>query len=198
MRRTSAKELWQKLEEKYMTKSLENRIYLKKKLFRFEYRQGIFMSEHLDDFNKIIADLMNIDVKIDDKDKALLLLNSLPNNYDHFTHTLINGKTEVQYDVVSATLMNNEYRKKDKQAHRDSSSNALTDESKASDKSKQVEFDVNPVKSDGDYTNEEETPVDIIPVELEGDGTDEEETPAQEPPQKQADSIAASRPKRNI
>ena len=67
-----------------MTKILENRIYLKKKLFRFEYRQGISMTEHLDDFNKIIADLMNIDVTIDDEDKALLLLNSLPDSYDHF------------------------------------------------------------------------------------------------------------------
>ena len=101
-----------------MTKSLENRIYLKKKLFRFEYRQGISMTEHLDDFNKIIADLINIDVKVDDEDKALLLLNSLPDSYDHFTHTLINGKTEVKYDVVSAALMNNEYRKKDKQIGR--------------------------------------------------------------------------------
>ncbi|KAJ8616233.1 hypothetical protein MRB53_035605 [Persea americana] len=203
MRETSAKELWQKLEEKYMTKSLENRIYLKKKLFRFEYRQGISMTEHLDDFNKIIADLMNIDVTIDDEDKALLLLNSLPNSYDHFTHTLINGKIEVKYDVVSVALINNEYRKKDKQAHKDSSSDALTqngsqDESKASGKSKQVEFDVIPVKSDGDYTNEEETPVDVIPVELEGDDTSEEEVPAQEPPQEQADSIAASKPKKNI
>ncbi|KAJ8643984.1 hypothetical protein MRB53_005732 [Persea americana] len=148
---------------------------------------------------------MNIDVKIDDEDKALLLLNSLLDSYDHFTHTLINEKAEVKYDVVSAALMNNEYRKKDKQAHKDSSSDALTneqngsqDESKASGKSKQVEFDVIPIKSNGDYTNEEETPVDVIPVELEGDDIGEEETPAQEPPQEQADSIAASRPKRNI
>eukprot|EP00268_Persea_americana_P009428 TRINITY_DN13788_c0_g4_i2.p1 TRINITY_DN13788_c0_g4~~TRINITY_DN13788_c0_g4_i2.p1 ORF type:complete len:117 (+),score=26.76 TRINITY_DN13788_c0_g4_i2:400-750(+) len=78
MRETSAKELWQKLEEKYMTKSLENRIYLKKKLFRFEYHQGISMTEQLDEFNKIIDDLVNIDVKVDDEDKALLLLNLLP------------------------------------------------------------------------------------------------------------------------
>ncbi|KAJ8625128.1 hypothetical protein MRB53_033658 [Persea americana] len=134
MGKTSAKELWQKLEEKYMTKSLENRIYLKKKLFRFEYRQGIFMTEHLDDFNKIIADLMNIDVKIDDDDKALLLLNSIPDSYDHFTHTLINRKTEVKYDVVSATLMNNEYRKTDKHAHRDSSSDALTVRGRSDDR----------------------------------------------------------------
>ncbi|KAJ8632730.1 hypothetical protein MRB53_026066 [Persea americana] len=128
------------------------------------------------------------------------LWQKLEENYDYFTHTLINGKTEVKYDVVSTALMNNEYRKKD------SSSNALTnkqngasqDGSKASGKSKQVEFDVVPVKSDGDYTNEEETPVDVILVELEDDDTDKEETPAQEPPQEQADFIAASRSKRNI
>ncbi|KAJ8619600.1 hypothetical protein MRB53_028129 [Persea americana] len=76
--------------------------------------------------------------------------------------------------------------------------NGSQDESKASSKSKQVEFDVIPVRSDGDNTNKEETLVDVIPIELEGDDTDEEETPAQEPPQEQANSIAASRPKRNI
>ncbi|KAJ8637632.1 hypothetical protein MRB53_011899 [Persea americana] len=101
MTETSAKELWQKLEEKYMTKSLENRIYLKKKLFHFECHQGVSITEHLNGFNKIIPDLMNIDVKINDENKALLLLNSIPNSYNHFTHTLINGKIEVKYDVVS-------------------------------------------------------------------------------------------------
>ncbi|RWR77058.1 Retrovirus-related Pol polyprotein from transposon TNT 1-94 [Cinnamomum micranthum f. kanehirae] len=57
--------------------------------------------------------------------------------------------------------------------------NDFQEESKAIGTSKQVEFDV-------------------IPFESEGDDTNEEEIPAQEPPQEQADSIAASRPKRNI
>ena len=35
MRETKAKELWKMLEDKYMTKSVENRLYLKKKLFHF-------------------------------------------------------------------------------------------------------------------------------------------------------------------
>ena len=35
MRETKAKELWKMLEDKYMTKSVENRLYLKKKLFLF-------------------------------------------------------------------------------------------------------------------------------------------------------------------
>ncbi|KAJ8649791.1 hypothetical protein MRB53_002814 [Persea americana] len=139
------------------------------------------MTEHLDDFNKIIVDLMNIDVKIDNEDNALLFLNPLADSYDHFAHTLINRKTEVKYDVVSAALMNNEYQKNDKQAHRVSSSDVLTEESKANGTSKQVEFDV-------------------IPIELNGDDTYEEKTPAQEPlpEQEEEDSIAASRQKRNI
>ncbi|KAJ8771862.1 hypothetical protein K2173_027039 [Erythroxylum novogranatense] len=88
MKETSAKELWTKLEEKYMTKSAENRLFLKKRLFRFQYRPGISMHEHLNDYNKILADLANLDVKIPDEDKALCLLNSLPDDYDHLTTTL--------------------------------------------------------------------------------------------------------------
>ncbi|GFZ19218.1 hypothetical protein Acr_27g0009570 [Actinidia rufa] len=89
MKETSAKELWDKLENKYMTKSVENRLYLKKKLFRFQYKQGTSMNEHLNSFNKILADLQNLDVEIDDEDKALLLLNSLPETYEHLTTTLL-------------------------------------------------------------------------------------------------------------
>ena len=49
------------------------------------------MAEHLDDFNKIITDLLNLDVKIDDEDKALLLLNSLPESYEFLVTTLLHG-----------------------------------------------------------------------------------------------------------
>ncbi|CAL8990667.1 unnamed protein product, partial [Prunus brigantina] len=98
MKETSAKKLWRKLEEKYMTKSAENRLFLKKRLFRFQYRSGISMHEHLNDYNKILADLANLDVQIPDEDKALCLLNSLPDDYDHLTTTLLYGKSEVKLD----------------------------------------------------------------------------------------------------
>ncbi|GFZ02006.1 hypothetical protein Acr_15g0006150 [Actinidia rufa] len=84
------------------------------------------MHEHLNAFNKILADLQNLDVEIDDEDKALLLLNSLPDKYEHLTTTLLYGKDEIKFNDVSNTLMNNEVRKKDQDAHRESSSNALT------------------------------------------------------------------------
>ena len=42
-----AKELWDKLEAKYMKKRVENKLYLRKKLFCFDYKEGISMAEHL-------------------------------------------------------------------------------------------------------------------------------------------------------
>ncbi|CAL2262889.1 unnamed protein product [Prunus armeniaca] len=76
MKETPTKELWKKLEEKYMTKNIENRLFLKKRLFRFQYRPA------------------NLDMIILDEDKTLCLLNSLPNYYDHLTTTLLYGKFE--------------------------------------------------------------------------------------------------------
>lgn len=113
MRETSAKMLWQKLEDKYMTKSIENRLHLKKKLYRFQFK-GTKMIQHLDAFNKLIADLLNLDEEIKDEDKALLLLNSLPDAYDHLATTLLYGKDTIKFDEVSNALMNYEVRHKDK------------------------------------------------------------------------------------
>ena len=66
MRELKAKELWKKLENKYMMKSMENQLYLEKNLFRFQFREGISLSEHLNDYNKILADLNNLDIEIGD------------------------------------------------------------------------------------------------------------------------------------
>ena len=83
------------------------------------------MTKHLNDFYKIIVDLLNLNVEIDDEDKALLLLNSLPNTYEHLITTLLYRKEEIKFDDVSNTLINNEYWKNDKQVHQDISSEAL-------------------------------------------------------------------------
>ena len=83
-----------------MTKSVENHLYLKKMLFHFQYHAGISMSEHFNDYNKILADLQNLEVDISSEYKALLLLNSLPDTYDHLITTLLYGKDEIKFDDV--------------------------------------------------------------------------------------------------
>ncbi|KAH9754791.1 hypothetical protein KPL71_015554 [Citrus sinensis] len=122
---SSAKKLWETLEEKYMKKSLENRLYMKKKLYRFTYTLGISMNDHVNSFNKILVDLLNLDEKFEDEDKALLL-NSLPDEYDHLTTTLLNRKDSVIFDAVCSALYNSETRKKDRKDHKDAVAEALT------------------------------------------------------------------------
>jgi len=46
-KQNSAKELWQALEDKFMKKSIENCLYLKKRIFRFQHNKGTSMNEHL-------------------------------------------------------------------------------------------------------------------------------------------------------
>lgn len=108
MKETNVKDLWKKLDDKHMTKSIENRLYLKKKFFWFQYKEGILMSEYLNDFNKTLADLLNLNVEVEDEDKALLLLNSLPDEYQYLITTLLYGKEEIKFEDVSNTLVNNE------------------------------------------------------------------------------------------
>lgn len=55
-------------------------------------KPGISVSEQLDDFNKIILDLANINVKIEDEDQALILLNLILSFYENLQDTMLFGR----------------------------------------------------------------------------------------------------------
>ena len=65
------------LEILYMTKSLSNKLYLKKQLYGLRMEEGTAVLEHLNFCNKIISEFLAVNVKINEEDKALILLNSL-------------------------------------------------------------------------------------------------------------------------
>jgi len=48
------------------------------KLYRFQLKKSISIGEHMNNYTKLLADLANVDVVIEDEDKALILLSSLP------------------------------------------------------------------------------------------------------------------------
>lgn len=66
--------VWSKLEGLNLTKYLVNCLYLKQALYSFKMREDIVLTEQLDTLNKLILDLKNINVSIDDEDQVLLLL----------------------------------------------------------------------------------------------------------------------------
>jgi len=70
-------------------------------------KRGLSIDEHMNNYTKLLTDLINVDVKIDEEDKVTILLNSLPDEeYETFTLTLINSKQTLNYSEMSATLVN--------------------------------------------------------------------------------------------
>ena len=107
--------LWSTLETLYMTKNLSNKLYLKKQLYGLHINERTTMLEHLNFFNKIISELLTVDIKIDEEDKAFILLSSLPQSYDHVVTTMLYGKETLILEEVTSTLFSNEIRKRPNQ-----------------------------------------------------------------------------------
>ena len=63
----------------------------------------------------IITDFVNVDVKIDEEGKAVILLNSLPDEeYETFSLTLINGKQTLNYSKATVAHVNYVIRMQDR------------------------------------------------------------------------------------
>ncbi|GJR15396.1 hypothetical protein Tco_0798048 [Tanacetum coccineum] len=62
--------------------------------------------------NKLILDLANIDIEIEDEDQALMLLTSLPLSYEDFMETLLYGKESLTMEDVLETLNSRELKKR--------------------------------------------------------------------------------------
>ena len=104
--------IWSRLESLYMTKSLSNNLYMKKQLYCLRMAEGTPILQHLNAFNKIVSDLLALEMKLKEKDKALILLSSLPPSYDHLGTTILYGKETLELKDMRVMLVNNELMKK--------------------------------------------------------------------------------------
>jgi hypothetical protein len=92
-----------------MTKSLANKIHLKERLYTIHMSEGTSMQSHLNEFNSIIVDLESLDVKIDDEDKTILLVVSLPHSFKHFKEIMFYGNhTSLSFGNVKSNLLSKE------------------------------------------------------------------------------------------
>eukprot|EP00253_Pinus_taeda_P018596 PITA_18596 len=110
---TTAVGLWMKLEKLYMTKSLTNRILPKRQLYGLRMKEGTLIADHLNAFNTLLVQLQSIEVKIPSEDKAITLLCSLPEPWDHFVTSISLSSSEtIEFDDVVASLLSEETRRK--------------------------------------------------------------------------------------
>ncbi|KAH0725013.1 hypothetical protein KY284_000878 [Solanum tuberosum] len=77
---STAKGMWEKLKTLYMKRTLENRLYLKQKLYTFRM------------------------VEVNDEDQVVLLLISLPQSFKHIRDTMLYGKDNISYREIKSIL----------------------------------------------------------------------------------------------
>ena len=109
---TTAAGVWLKLEGLYMTKSLTNKLYLKKRIHQLKMEEGSSIREHVSLFTKAILDLKSIDVEVDEEDQAIMLLCSLPPSYENLVDTMMFGRESLTLEEVKSTLNARETKKK--------------------------------------------------------------------------------------
>jgi hypothetical protein len=107
---STAKELWEKLEEMYQTKGVSNRVYLKEQFHTLRMAEGTTISDHLSVLNGIVSELEALGVQMDDEDKALRLIWSLPSPYEHMKPILIHGREKIFFSEVTSKLLSEERR----------------------------------------------------------------------------------------
>ncbi|KAH9751577.1 hypothetical protein KPL71_014347 [Citrus sinensis] len=74
--------------------------------------EGTAMKDHLDEFNKLILDLENVNVNLEDEDIALILLSSLPDSYEHFVDTLLYERQTLTLKDVKNALESKDLKKR--------------------------------------------------------------------------------------
>ncbi|ESQ46603.1 hypothetical protein EUTSA_v10000703mg, partial [Eutrema salsugineum] len=87
------------LEKMYMSKSLSSKLYLKQKLFGLKMVESGDLIAHINNFNQIIGDLTRVDMKIEDEDKAMILLCSLPPQYETLVTAIAVDKTTISLET---------------------------------------------------------------------------------------------------
>ena len=78
----------------YEKPSVNNKVHLMK-LFNLKKAEGTLVAQHLNDFNTITNQLSSMEIEFDDEVRALILLASLPNNWEAMSMamSILQGKT---------------------------------------------------------------------------------------------------------
>ena len=88
----TAAEILERLDEIYCSKSLANRLYMKRRVYSYCFSSDKSILEQLEGFNKAVDDLVACDVRVSDEDKAILALNALPDSYDQLRDAISYGR----------------------------------------------------------------------------------------------------------
>ena len=74
-------------------------------------KEGMSIKDYLDEFNKIVINLKNIDFRINNENQVIILMYSLSNSYEDFMNTMMYGKNTLFIEDVKAVLNSKELKR---------------------------------------------------------------------------------------
>ncbi|KAH9701426.1 hypothetical protein KPL71_024990 [Citrus sinensis] len=124
--KNTAKEIWDTLTKLYEAKSLHNKIFLKRKLYTFRMAESTMVTDHINTLKTLFSQLTTLGHNIEENERAELLLQSLPDSYDQLIINLTNNNPSdsLIFDDVSASVLNEESKRKNKENRQASSQQA--------------------------------------------------------------------------
>ncbi|CAL8118972.1 unnamed protein product [Prunus armeniaca] len=103
IKKMTAQEAWEKLENVYMGKIVSNKFFLKDEPFGLRLEEGGDIEDHVCRFQNCITNLQKVEETYKDDDMAIILLRSLPSSFKNFQTTLMFGKESLKLeDVIQA------------------------------------------------------------------------------------------------
>ena len=112
-REDSGKKQWEKLGNLYQSKSLVNKLFLRKKLYHLRMEDGDSVTDHLNVFNTLVSQLVSVDIKMEEEDKCITLLCSLPDSWDNLVVAIGSStKSALKFEDIVSSLLLEEMRRK--------------------------------------------------------------------------------------
>ncbi|KAG8478601.1 hypothetical protein CXB51_028410 [Gossypium anomalum] len=104
MKEKTVAELWKRLEQICMSKTLTSKLHMKQRLYAHRLEEDASIHEHLIVFKEILSNLEAMDVQYDKEDLGLILLCSLPLSYSTFRDTILYSRESLTVDEVYDSL----------------------------------------------------------------------------------------------
>jgi hypothetical protein len=108
----SSKKLWDKMGILYQSKSMVNKLFLRKMLYLLRMSDGSSVTDHLNVFKTVIIQISSMDINITDKDKCFILLFYFLDSWDNLFMAIGSNTTKITLEDVVSSLMLEEMRRK--------------------------------------------------------------------------------------
>jgi hypothetical protein len=112
----TTKEIWDALTKLYESKSLHNKIFLKRRSYTLRMIETTSVNDHINTIRTLFSQLTTLGQQIEENKRVELLLQSLPDSYDQLIINLINNilSDYLVFDDVVAAILKEEHKLKNK------------------------------------------------------------------------------------